>query len=97
MTTIAFDGDGMTEALGEDATNVATRQVVIATLAFLGAEIKANLQESDPGVSAVLHLIESLAQETSKSLTSVQAAKAELPAELAAGRVRPYGRQQFVH
>lgn len=97
MAVEDLEGGDVKEPIGEDAGSVATRQIVMATLVFLEAEIKASLQESDPGVSSVLHLIESLAHETKKSLTSEQAAKAELPAELAAGRMRLRGSQLFVH
>ena len=63
-----------------ETDDVASRQIVVATLNFLKTEISANLAVENPGVASVLHLIESLATETQKPLTKNQLEKAMAPA-----------------
>lgn len=62
--------------------DVASRQIVVATLNFLKTEISANLAVENPGVASVLHLIESLALETQKPLTKRQVENAMAPARM---------------
>lgn len=73
---------------GEDvicgADDAASRQIVVATLNFLKAEIESNLIATDSGVASVLHLIESLALETQRPLTKSQIEKAMVPARMVA-------------
>lgn len=97
MSTRDHDGGSEADVCGEDAGSVATRQIMVATLSFLGGEIRENLQETDPGVSSVLHLIEVMASDIKKALTHEQIAKAEIPAGLAAGHTKSLGSQAFFH
>lgn len=85
------------EAVVYEADDVASRQIVVATLNFLKAEIAANLMAESPGVASVLGLIEKLAAETQKPLTKSQIEKTKIPARLVALRLGALSAPQFVH
>ncbi len=66
------------EARSDD---VSTRQIVVATLNFVSAEIRANLQAAHPDIAAVLHMIEGLASEMERPLSKKEVAETKLPAD----------------
>lgn len=88
------DGD---EGVVYEADDVASRQIVVATLNFLKAEIAANLRAESPGVASVLSLIETLADETQKPLTKSQIEKTKIPARMVALHLNALSAPQFIH